>query len=121
LQTFSISQITRNFARLKPNQEKQGESILQFGKGCKLKQDNEKSDKEPYPQPKQSHKKKYRLWEKYLQQRVEKNRENSPRSAQNKRATLPKTKRQSTIALPKRPLRSVDQITNALVATLGER
>jgi hypothetical protein len=101
--------------------KKQGESISQFGKGCKLKQDNEKSDKEPYPQPKQSHKKKYRLWEKDLQQRAEKNRANSPGSAQNKRATLPKTKRQSAIVLPKRPLRSIDQITNTLVATLGER
>jgi hypothetical protein len=45
LQTFSIGQITRNFARSKPNQEKQGESILQFGKGCKLKQDKKISDK----------------------------------------------------------------------------
>jgi hypothetical protein len=45
LQTFSISQITKNFARFKPNQEKQGESISQFGKGCKLKQDNKRSDK----------------------------------------------------------------------------
>jgi hypothetical protein len=101
--------------------KKQGESISQFGKGCKLKQDNEKSDKEPYPQPKQSHKKKYKLWEKYLQQRAEKNREDSPGFAQNKRSTLPKTKRQSAIMLPKIPLRSADQITNALVATLGER
>ena len=70
--------------------KKQGESILQFGKGCKLKQDNEKSDKNPYPQPKQSHKQQYRLWEKYLQQMVEQNREDSLWYAQNKRSTLPK-------------------------------
>ena len=45
LQTFSISQITKNFARFKPNQEKQGESISQLGKGCKIKKDNKISDK----------------------------------------------------------------------------
>jgi hypothetical protein len=45
LQTFSISQITENFARFKPIQEKQGESISQFGKGCKIKQDTKISDK----------------------------------------------------------------------------
>jgi hypothetical protein len=72
--------------------KKQGESISQFGKGCKIKQENEKSNKEPFPQPKQSHKKNYRLWEKYLQQRAEKNKENSPRSAQKKRSLLPKKK-----------------------------
>ena len=88
--------------------KKQGKSISQFGKGHNLKQDNEKSDKEPYPQPKQSHKKKYRLWAKYLQQRDEKSTLNYPGSAQNKRVSLHKTKRQSIVALPKRPLRSAD-------------
>jgi hypothetical protein len=63
---------------------------LKFGNGFTLKQDNEKSDKVPYPQPKQSHKKKYRLWEKDLQQKDEQNMADSSGSAQKKRVSLPK-------------------------------
>jgi hypothetical protein len=101
--------------RNKANQSRNLEKVASSNNTMK------KSDKEPYPQPKQSHKENDRLWAKYLQQRAEQNRADSPGSAQNKRSSLPKTKRQCDATLPKRPLSSIDHMTNALVATLRKR